>query len=105
MEFETGKSIIKEGSYPALLDLVKLLENNKDWRVSFTGHTDNVGEAMFNMLLSKKRAEAVREFLKQFGIDESRILVDFYGETKPIDTNETEEGRSHNRRVDMVIIH
>ena len=105
LEFETGKSIIKEESYPSLLELVKLLENNNEWRVSFTGHTDNVGEAMFNMLLSKKRAEAVKEFMKQFGIDENRILVDFYGETKPITTNETEEGRSHNRRVDMVVIH
>ena len=105
LEFETGKSVIKEGSYPSLLNLVKLLENNGKWRVSFTGHTDNIGEAMFNMLLSKKRAEAVKEFLKQFGIDENRIVVDFYGETKPISTNDTEEGRSHNRRVDMVVIH
>ena len=96
---------LKESSYRSLLELVKLLENNADWKVSFTGHTDNVGEAMFNMLLSKKRAEAVKEFLKQFGIDENRIVVDFYGETKPISTNDTEEGRSHNRRVDMGVIH
>ncbi len=57
------------------------------------------------MLLSKKRAEAVKEFLNQFGVDDNRIVVDFYGETKPISTNDTEEGRSHNRRVDMVVIH
>ena len=57
------------------------------------------------MLLSTKRAEAVKEFLKQFDVDENRIVVDFYGETKPISTNDTEEGRSHNRRVDMVVIH
>ena len=105
LEFENGKSIIKESSYPSLLELVKLLENNADWKASFTGHTDNVGEAMFNMLLSKKRAEAVKEFLNQFGVDDNRIVVDFYGETKPISTNDTEEGRSRNRRVDMVLIH
>ena len=105
LEFENGKSIIKESSYPSLLELVKLLDNNADWKVSFTGHTDNVGEAMFNMLLSKKRAEAVKEFLNQFGVDDNRIVVDFYGETKPISTNDTEEGRSRNRRVDMVLIH
>ena len=57
------------------------------------------------MLLSKKRAEAVKEFLIQFGIDENRIVVDFSGETKPISTNDTEEERSHNRRVDMVVVH
>ena len=60
---------------------------------------------MFNLLLSKKRAEAVRYFLNQFGIDQQRIIVNFEGENQPIESNETEEGRSKNRRVEMVVIH
>ena len=53
----------------------------------------------------KKRAEAVRYFLNQFGIDQQRIIVNFEGENQPIESNETEEGRSKNRRVEMVVIH
>ena len=105
LEFETGKSIIKEASYKSLLELVKLLDANSSWRLLLTGHTDNVGDAMFNLLLSKKRAEAVRYFLNQFGIDQQRIIVNFEGENQPIESNETEEGRSKNRRVEMVVIH
>jgi outer membrane protein OmpA-like peptidoglycan-associated protein len=104
LEFETGKSIIKERSHPSLIELIKLLSNNKDWKVSLTGHTDNKGEAMFNMVLSKKRAESVKQFLQQFGISESRILIDFYGEDKPLVDNSSNEGRKKNRRVDIAII-
>ena len=104
LEFETGKSIIKESSYPSLLQLVKLLDANNSYKLYLVGHTDNVGDAMSNLLLSKKRADAVRNFLVQFGIDENRFIVNFEGENKPIANNETEDGRQKNRRVEMTVI-
>ncbi|MGC6419726.1 MAG: PorP/SprF family type IX secretion system membrane protein [Chitinophagales bacterium] len=103
LEFETGKAIIKNSSYPGLVKLTELLKNNPDWKVSLTGHTDNVGDASTNMILSKRRAEAVRDLLESFGANASQIVTDFKGETDPIDNNNTPEGRERNRRVDIVI--
>ena len=104
LEFETGKAIIKEGSYPSLLQLVKLMDANSSYRLYLVGHTDNVGDPMSNLMLSKKRADAVRHFLVQFGIDDKRFIVSFEGENKPIETNDTEQGRQKNRRVEMTVI-
>ena len=103
LEFETGKSIIKTSSYPSIEKLTTLLKDNPDWKVSLTGHTDNVGDASSNMILSKRRAEAVRDLLEEYGANSSQIVTEFKGETEPIDSNDTPEGRERNRRVDMVI--
>ena len=103
LEFETGKSIIKASSYPSIEKLTTLLKDNPDWKVSLTGHTDNVGDASSNMILSKRRAEAVRDLLEEYGANSSQIVTEFKGETEPIDSNDTPEGRERNRRVDMVI--
>jgi len=104
LEFETSKAIIKETSYPSLLELVKLMDANSSYRLYLVGHTDNVGNPMNNLMLSKKRADAVRHFLVQFGIDDKRFIVSFEGESSPIESNDTKEGRQKNRRVEMTII-
>ncbi|MEI7803078.1 MAG: OmpA family protein [Bacteroidota bacterium] len=75
-----------------------------DWKLKIAGHTDNVGTSEFNMQLSKARAESVREYLISRGLKASRFIIEYYGETKPIDTNDTEEGRQKNRRVEMIFI-
>ena len=104
LEFETGKAIIKFDSYASLEQLGLLLVKKADWKLKLEGHTDNVGSAQSNLALSKKRANAVKEFLTERGIDTSRIAVAFYGESKPVSDNETKEGRQKNRRVVMTVI-
>jgi len=104
LEFNFGSAVISFSSYPYLDELSELLANNPDWRIKLTGHTDNVGSETANLLLSKKRAEAVREVLINRGVLPNRIIVKYFGETQPITENNTDEGRQRNRRVDMLII-
>ena len=75
-----------------------------DWKIKIAGHTDSQGKAQSNLILSKKRAEAVRDFLVQRGVATDRIIVQYYGEEKPVADNNTAEGRQKNRRVEMEII-
>ena len=104
LEFETGKDIIKEVSFPSLSELAEVLKKKTEWNLQISGHTDNVGDDQKNLILSKKRAEAVKNFLSSQGIDASRFFVLYFGETMPIATNDTPEGRQKNRRVEMKII-
>jgi outer membrane protein OmpA-like peptidoglycan-associated protein len=104
LEFETGKTKIKEESLPALIDLALLLGKKQDWALSIAGHTDSQGAASSNLRLSKGRAQAVAEFLTKSGVDSSRFEVKWFGETKPIADNKTKEGRQKNRRVEMTVI-
>lgn len=104
LQFETGKAIIKQESYESLEDLAEYLVNNPDFRLRIAGHTDSQGNDQTNLILSKKRAEAVRDFLESRGVAKERMIVQFFGEEKPIDTNDTPEGRARNRRVEMEVI-
>jgi outer membrane protein OmpA-like peptidoglycan-associated protein len=104
LEFETGKTKIKEASLPSLIDLALLLGKKPEWALSISGHTDSQGAASSNLKLSKGRAQAVAEFLTKAGIDASRFDVKWFGETKPIGDNKTKEGRQQNRRVEMTVI-
>jgi outer membrane protein OmpA-like peptidoglycan-associated protein len=103
LEFNTGNAIIKEVSYASLDELAKLLVKKKEWKLLISGHTDNVGDDKKNMVLSKQRSEAVKAYLTSKGVDASRLITEFYGETKPIATNDTPEGRQRNRRVEMKV--
>ena len=104
LEFETGKAIIKESSYSSLKKLAGLLLKKPEWRIKIAGHTDSQGKASNNLKLSKKRAQSVANFLIENNILESRIDVEWFGETKPITTNKTRAGRAKNRRVEMEIL-
>lgn len=104
LEFETGKDIIKEVSIPSLSELAEVLVKKSEWKLQIAGHTDNVGNDQSNLVLSKKRAEAVKNFMISKGIDASRLFVLYFGETMPIADNDTPEGRQKNRRVEMTII-
>jgi outer membrane protein OmpA-like peptidoglycan-associated protein len=105
LEFATGKDIIKATSFPSLNDLAKILkQHTADWVLKLSGHTDNQGDAAKNMLLSEKRAKAVKKYLVAKGEKADRVVVEWFGQTKPIDTNDTPEGRQRNRRVEMKII-
>ena len=104
LEFETGKDIIKQASLPSLTELAEVLKKKSTWGLQIAGHTDNVGDDQKNLILSKKRAEAVKAFMVSQGIDASRLSTLYFGETQPIATNDTPEGRQKNRRVEMKII-
>ena len=104
LEFETGLDVIKKASKPSLMELANTLKKKPDWKIQVTGHTDNVGDDDVNMVLSKKRAEAVKNFLGTEGIDKRRVKTLYFGETKPLSDNNTPSGRQKNRRVEFKII-
>jgi outer membrane protein OmpA-like peptidoglycan-associated protein len=103
-EFETDKDIIRPGSFNSLNELATLLLEHPTWKLRITGHTDNMGTAEWNMDLSRRRAESVKAYLANRGIDVSRMIVKWYGEEQPIADNLTAEGRQRNRRVAYEIV-
>jgi outer membrane protein OmpA-like peptidoglycan-associated protein len=103
LEFEIGKDIIKLSSYVSLQGLYKILKDHPEYDLIIEGHTDNEGSDASNLLLSQKRAQAVKNLLVEKGIEASRVETKFFGETKPVDSNETAAGRQANRRVELTI--
>lgn len=102
--FDTNKFDIKDESKPELQKLIGFLALNKSVKVEISGHTDNVGTDQSNQVLSENRAKAVYGYLIANGIDASRLSFKGYGETQPIATNDTDEGRAKNRRTEFKII-
>ncbi len=103
LEFEHDKAIIKRKSYRDLESLTNILLIREDLTIELHGHTDNTGTEQYNMRLSKDRVNAVKKFLVANGVESSRIKTFYYGESKPLTENKTEEGRQKNRRVEMKI--
>ena len=101
--FEIGKSEVKIDSYPELDRLIQLMQDVPRLKIELSGHTDNVGNDDYNLNLSQRRADAVRSYLTSRGIDKSRMSAIGYGESKPVDTNDTNEGRANNRRTEFEI--
>jgi len=104
IHFETNKKNIKSNIYPYLEEIAKVLNLNPSMRLGIYGHTDSVGRASYNLKLSKKRAQTVANELLKMGLLKERFIVDGFGETRPIATNETKEGRAKNRRTEIKII-
>jgi outer membrane protein OmpA-like peptidoglycan-associated protein len=102
--FDFDKSNLKEESFSELKRIVKLMGERQTMRVEIAGHTDATGPEAYNMALSERRAKAVVQYLVGQGVDKARIEVTFFGETQPIESNDTSEGRSKNRRVEFKII-
>ncbi len=102
--FETGKALIKAGYSTDLDKLIQFLNDNPATRLEIQGHTDNTGSVPLNNKLSQARAESVVKYLNQKGIATDRLTAKGYGQSMPITTNTTEEGRQQNRRVEMKVI-
>ena len=102
--FATNKTKILKASEESLNELYGFLNRNPQIRVKIIGHTDSVGSDEANQKLSDGRANAVRDDLIERGIDPSRLEAEGRGESQPIDTNDTEEGRQNNRRVEVEIL-
>ncbi|MBQ9340554.1 MAG: OmpA family protein [Paludibacteraceae bacterium] len=106
MFFATNKTQILPESEEALQTLYEYLtdEQNVGRRIRIVGHTDNVGKDAANQRLSEGRANAIRNELINRGIEPARIEAEGKGEKEPVDTNDTEEGRANNRRVEIVVL-
>lgn len=102
IHFDTGKAAILPDSEGVLNEIVKLLENNAELKLSVEGHTDNQGAKAVNQTLSERRAQAVVGWLAAHGIEASRLSAKGFGDAKPMADNSTEEGRAKNRRVELV---
>jgi outer membrane protein OmpA-like peptidoglycan-associated protein len=103
--FDFNKSTIKPESRPTLDQAIKILRDNPTIRVRIAGHTDSKGSDEYNMKLSQSRADAVKAYLVQNGsVDASRIESVGKGEIEPIATNDTDEGRSLNRRIEFIVL-
>lgn len=102
--FETGKAELFEESYTVLDELVAYLQRKDDERIEIGGHTDNVGTAKSNQVLSEARANTVRAYLIMKGIDPSRVTAKGYGLSQPIAENRTAEGRAQNRRTEVKVL-
>lgn len=102
--FNTGKATLLPQSFIELNKLARLLNDNKDIRIEVSGHSDNVGSANLNKRLSKSRAESVRNYLREHGVEASRMEFEGYGFDRPIESNDTAEGRAANRRVEIEVI-
>lgn len=101
--FETGKSLLRKESTQTLNDIVEVMKLKPTMLVEISGHTDNIGTAESNLKLSADRANAVKNYLVKYGISATRIQTKGFGDTQPVATNDTEEGRQKNRRTEIKI--
>ncbi len=103
--FDYGKATFKQESFPELSKLENMMKQNDRISVEISGHTDNVSSASFNLKLSEKRAQAVKDFLVSKGVDTRRVTAVGYGEERPIASNDDEkDGRELNRRVEFKVL-
>ncbi|MFS4415174.1 OmpA family protein [Maribacter sp. 2307ULW6-5] len=104
VHFDTNKADVKGEAAATLDKLVSIFKEYPKTNILVEGHTDSAGAAEYNMSLSERRAASVSSYLMANGIDESRITTKWYGEEQPVASNETAEGKSKNRRVELAIV-
>lgn len=103
--FDSGKSALKDGSTKILVNALVGIKTKPGWLIVISGHTDNTGSVQLNQTLSLQRAEAVRNWMRDTGdVSESCFAVQGYGDSRPIASNDTPDGRAHNRRVEISLV-
>jgi len=102
--FESGNSVLSDGSYTELERLLNIMTENSQVKIEISGHTDKTGTESLNLILSEARAKTIVEYLVECGIDSSRINFKGYGSSQPIADNASAEGRAKNRRVEFKIL-
>lgn len=101
--FSFNSDVIREESEPTLRDIADVMKRHPDWRLAVNGHTDGIGGDQANLDLSKRRSAAVKDALvKRYSVDAPRLVTSGFGKSQPKDTNDTIEGRAHNRRVELI---
>lgn len=104
INFDTGSAQITKGSFPLLNQAVKVLQDYPALRMEISGFTDDVGDEAANQKLSEDRAESVKRYLVEQGVDASRLSARGLGEESPIETNRTAKGRAQNRRIEFKLV-
>lgn len=104
IHFPTGSYEIPEKAKGFLKGFAEYLQKHSDLQIVIEGHTDQRGSKESNFILGRKRAEAVRNYLSTLGIENQRMKIKSYGETKPIDTGRTESAYAKNRRVEIILV-
>ncbi|HEY0744136.1 MAG TPA: OmpA family protein [Chryseosolibacter sp.] len=102
--FDFDKTTLKKESFVELNKVVAFLKENSTVEIEIAGHTDNKGSDEYNATLSQGRSQAVVDYIISQGIDSSRLTAHGYGESKPIDTNDTADGQANNRRVEFTVV-
>jgi len=102
--FASGQTSLLEGARSSLEEVVDLLQTEPDKKIRVEGHSDSMGDAAANLLLSEQRAQAVRAALVELGVAEERVAAVGMGQDFPIASNEDEAGRARNRRVDVILL-
>ncbi len=101
--FDSGSDVLRPESTPTLTDIADMLSEHESLKLLIEGHTDSVGDDASNLDLSQRRAKSVKNYLvENHGIDGGRLETQGFGETNPVDTNDSPEGRQNNRRVELV---
>lgn len=101
--FDFDSSKVKEGVKESLNTLGKALAENKDIKLKIDGHTDYIGTEQYNLNLSLKRANSIKNYLIGRGVSANNISIEGYGKQNPVANNSTEAGRAKNRRVEFII--
>jgi OmpA-OmpF porin, OOP family len=104
VKFDFGKAVVKQNYYKDIQSLAEVMKKYPDLKIVIEGYTDNVGGKKYNLNLSQKRAEAIKKVMvTKFNIEPSRLTAKGFGESKPIASNSTKEGRQKNRRVEAAV--
>ncbi len=101
--FDFNKAVIKKKYMPYIESAANVLVAHPELYVTLDGHTDSIGSEAYNERLGMRRAKAVERAMIKFGVNKGRLKVHSYGETRPIATNDTDEGRAKNRRVEITV--
>jgi OOP family OmpA-OmpF porin len=101
--FDFNKAVVKNQYHNEIGNLAEVMKKRPELKILIEGHTDSVGDAKYNEKLSQRRADAIRKYLvEKFGIDGSRLTAKGFGESRPVASNDTKDGREKNRRVEAV---
>ena len=104
INFDFNSDVIRPVSEPVLKEIAQAMADRPDWKLTVTGHTDNIGGHKYNLDLSQRRAAAVKKALvERYRVDPNRLSTGGDGDSVPIDTNDTLEGRARNRRVELTL--
>jgi outer membrane protein OmpA-like peptidoglycan-associated protein len=104
INFDFNSDVIRPGSEPVLKEIADAMAHQRDWKLTVAGHTDNIGGHRYNIDLSQRRSASVkRALVERYHVDANHLSTSGYGDSDPIDTNDTLEGRARNRRVELTL--